>query len=229
MSQLPPTAVRLSRWGTTITLAVCVLAFSGCRLLHPREVMIGKGYEPENIFSAAPVLPAELKRVLVLPLATDERVAALASGRETLDPVLTSELLKTRKFEVVRVTSEALRMKTGGVGWNGEEVLPENFFTVLQESFGCDAVLFCQLTTFRAYAPLAVGWRMKLVDVRSRQILWAGDEVFDAGQSAVKNGARRYQLEHLPTVESGAWMMENSPRHFGQYTLAKLLDTLPVR
>jgi hypothetical protein len=99
----------------------------------------------------------------------------------------------------------------------------------LQESVGCDAVLFCQLTAFRAYAPLAVGWRLKLVDVRSRQILWAGDEVFDAGQSTVKTGARRYQLEHLHSLESGGWTMENSPRYFGQYTLACLLDTLPQR
>jgi len=52
------------------------------------------------------------------------------------------------------------------------EILPPDFLDSLQRVYGCDAVLFCELSTFRAYAPLAVGWRMKLVDVRTRQILW---------------------------------------------------------
>jgi hypothetical protein len=34
-------------------------------------------------------------------------------------------------------------------------------------------VPFAELTAYRAHAPLAVGWRLKLVDACSGQIVWA--------------------------------------------------------
>jgi len=107
--------------------------------------------------------------------------------------------------------------------------LPGEFFESLQRTYGCDAVLFCQLTVFQAYAPLAVGWRFKMVDVRTRQILWVADEVFDAGQRSVLNGARRYDLSNFKSRESDGWGIRNSPRQFGQYAAARLLATLPDR
>jgi hypothetical protein len=212
-------------------MALVCVALTGCRLTHPQEMLIGEGYEPSNIFLASATLPAEVKRVLVLPLMANERDSTLSDAREALEPLLMAELLKTKRFEVVSLKPAECRTATGRSGWTGEEALPANFFSALKQGAECDAVLFCQLTTFKGYAPLAIGWRMKLVDVRSQQVLWAGDEVFDAGQNAVMNGARRYQLSDIQSLpgSDGKWMMENSPRNFGRYTLAKLLDTMPVR
>ena len=122
-----------------------------------------------------------------------------------------------------------LRSRTGQSGWTGAEVLPADFFESLRRAYGCDAVLFCQLTVFRAYAPLAVGWRMKMVDTRTRQILWAADEVFDAGQPSVLNGARHYQLAEHRASEPDDWGIRNSPRQFGQYAAAQLAARLPDR
>ena len=214
-----------------MALVAAGVLLTGCAsVLRPVKVA-GSDFQPDNVYIASTTLPQNLKRVAVLPLMTDERSSALVDGREALDPILTSELLKTRKFELLRITPERSRTCTGRVGWTGEELLPENFFSSLQEASGCDAVLFCQLTAFRAYAPLAIGWRMKLVDARSGQILWAGDEMFDAGQSSVQNSARRYQLSQIRSSGSDAseWVMGNSPRTFGQYTVASLLRTLPAR
>lgn len=219
----------LRKPGVCVLALVCVL-FSGCRLLHPGQAFLGPGFEPKNIFLAAPVLPDDVKRVAVLPLTADKQRPALRDGCEILDPVMASELIKTRRFEVTRINSENARLATGRLEWTGEEALPEEFFQRLREFSGCDAVLFCQLTTFRAYAPLAVGFRMKLVDARSRQILWAADEIFDDGETAVRNGARRYQFEQLQNAHTdGDWVIENSPRYFGQYAIATLLNTLPSR
>jgi hypothetical protein len=55
-----------------------------------------------------------------------------------------------------------------GCEWTGAESMPTNFFPTLQRRTGCDAVLFCELTEFKAYPPLVMGWRFKLVDVRTR-------------------------------------------------------------
>jgi hypothetical protein len=70
---------------------------------------------------------------------------------------------------------------------------------------------------------------MRLVDARTQKTLWAGDEVFDAGQPAVQAGARSFQLaERQNGVTSpDFWAMQTSPRQFGQYAAAQLLATLP--
>jgi hypothetical protein len=144
---------------------------------------------------------------------------------------LLEELIRTKKFEVVSVSPEILRRHTGRADWTGAEILPADFFSQLQREYGCDAVLFCQLTKFHAYAPLTIGWRMKLVDVHTRQIIWAADEVFDTKQPAVGAGAWLVQQERqLVTPEfNDEWAGLNSPSRFGRDSAARLLATLPER
>ena len=166
----------------------------------------------------------------VLPLGADSTREDLIDGRDALEPILDAELLKTKRFEVVQPAPEALHACTGRATWTGEEALPPQFLLSLQENYGCDAVLFCRLTVFRAYTPMAVGWRMKLVEAGSGRILWAGDEVFDWGDPTVRAGARRYEKsQQCAKYRSAEWTIGNSPRRFGQYSLAQLFATLPER
>lgn len=212
----------------------------------------GSNLKPDNIYTNGTALPTSVKRVLVLPLAHEEMPVELASGCEMLNPVLQSELIKTKKFELVTITPAELRNLTGQASWTGTEELPANFFNSLQRVYGCDAVLFCQLTTFHAYAPLSMGWRMKLVDASSQTMIWAADIVYDASDAGVAKDAKQFQkqqegegtqkapkkiMETLtswiyhepPPVTEEPWTILNSPRYFGQYTLVKLLQTLPER
>jgi len=192
--------------------------------LHPR-------YKPDNIFLAGGKLPGDIKRVAVLPLACDGRQTDLAAGRDTLEPVLFAELIRAKHFEVVQISREELWRLTGRADWTGGEILPSEILDSLKKESGCDAVLFCELTEFRAYPPLAVGWRLKLVDVRQKKTLWAGDEHFDAGNPAVIAGARLYLRRGQVVLDdsAGGWLAVNSPRRFGQYSIDSLLGTLPAR
>jgi hypothetical protein len=219
-------------------------------MLTRDAIVFGQDAKSQNTFAASPVLPKDLKRVVVLPLARDESHVDLSSGCETLDPILQAELVKTKKFELVAASPEMLRTLTGRLAWTGAEILPADFFDSLRRAYGCDAVLFCELTTFRAYAPLAVGWRMKLVDVHSQKIIWAADEIFDAGEPAVAKDAEQFQkqeqnvegkttslfkslLKYADREPQSAlddqWDIMNSPRYFGRYSAVKLLQTLPAR
>jgi hypothetical protein len=110
---------------------------------------------------------------------------------------LAAELAKTKAFELVVITPQQLRQWTGRPGWTPEEKLPEKFFDRLRESAGCDGVLFCQLTLYRPYKPIAIGWNMRLVGIQGLKSWWSIDEVFDAGSPAVVNAARRYGQSHL--------------------------------
>jgi hypothetical protein len=167
----------------------------------------------------------------VLPLACDDDNAVMADGRATLEPVLVSELIKTKKFEVVTSDGAFLKNRSGRADWTSEEVLPPDLFALLRENSACDAVLFARLTVFRAYPPLAVGWRLRLVNAETGRTIWSADEVFNGGEPSVKDGARRHQLiaERDPSGAPDEWLIQNSPAKFGQYTAASLFATLPTR
>jgi hypothetical protein len=176
-------------------------------------------------------MPAKVRRVAVLPMTAGRRDLTFDAGLEALQPVLLTELTKREAFEVDFVSPDQLGDWTGKRAWTAEEKLPQNFFDVLREASGCDAVLFCRLTEFRPYAPMAVGWHMTLVTVGEPKILWASDRVFDAGDAGTGNAARRYYHAHIwPTgALADPSSILYSPRRFGQYTASAVLESLPQR
>ena len=212
-------------------IAACAL-LSGCVAPNGKVNSLAPDYRPDNVFLYAPGLSPDVKRVVVLPLACEGQRPELGDGCEALEPILKAELIKSRKFEIVSASPDALQNSTGRRAWTGSEELPSEFFNSLREVYACDAVLFCQLTVFRPYPPLAVGWRMKLVDARTRQTLWAADELLDAGRRDVINGAQDYQRGgglHLFRDERDEWMAGHSVRLFGEYAAAQMIQTLPKR
>src|SRR5439155_14524295 len=112
--------------------------------------------------------------------------------------------------------------------WNAEDTLPPNFFQLLENQLGCDAVLFSRLSLFHPYPPLAVGWNLKLVQLEEAKVLWAADEVVDAADRSVVSGARRYQKtqEQLATGLADSHSILVSPKRFGQYAADIILASL---
>jgi hypothetical protein len=190
-----------------------------------------RDFRPDNVFVYPPKLTLEFRRVAVLPLAADGDANDLPEGREALGPVLFEQIVNTKKFEAVPVDATHLSQRMGRALWTGREVLPPDFFAYLRREYDCDGVLFAELTAYRPYAPLAVGWRFKLVDVRTGQVIWSADELFDAARPEVLRAAGRYDEGKpvLPFVSKPDWAVANSPRRFGRYSAAAMLDTLPER
>lgn len=186
-------------------------------------------FRADNIFAAHGKLSAKILRVAVLPLATENTVGELPEGCAALTPVVWDQAVKSKRFEAVTINADKLRVATGRSAWTGGEVLPADFYDYLRREYACDAVLFGEVTAYRAYAPLAVGWRFKLVDTHTGQVIWAADEIFDAADKKVAKAAQRFEhpKPRLPFMESEDWAVLNSPRRFGSYSAATLLATLP--
>jgi hypothetical protein len=222
---------RLQFVASRLTLPFAVVALSACHTTPLSDIVIGAGYQPSNVFAAQARLPAQMRRVAVLPLGCPPNDAIAALGRDTLQPVYHGELAKTKMFELVFVTPDQLRQWSGKPAWGAEETLPPDFLTHLRESLSCDAVMFGRLTHYRPYRPPALGWSLKLVDCREGRIYWAADEVFDSGDQTVVNSARRYYQTHLQTPQplADSFSILSSPRLFAQYTLHALFGTLPLR
>lgn len=186
-------------------------------------------YRPDNVFAYSAKLSIGIRRLAVLPVATAVQGGDLPEGCAALNPILLEQLVNTKRFEVVSVDPARLREATGEASWTGTEALPRDFLGFLHREYDCDAVLFAELTVYRAYAPLAIGWRLKLVDDRSGQILWAADELFDAADPAVEKSVQAFYGKGLISrlTHHEDWMAVNSPRQFGRYTAVTLFNTLP--
>jgi len=220
-----------------------------CAMCLCSSAVLGGTPSADYVFNASESLPVTLKRVLMLPLAHEDSPSELSSGCEMLAPVLEAELIKTKNFEVVAASPKDIQALSGQPTWSGAEILPPDFFGSLQRVYGCDAVLFCQLSTFHAYPPLVIGWRLKLVDLTTQKIIWATDVVYDAGDPAVSKSAEAYQKQQQGTSKPSTffrrvvtwlnrepepatddqWTILNSPRYFGEFTASTLLQTLPKR
>src|SRR5438105_7087132 len=158
----------ISKWAVAIAMLAGCAVVTGCHTVAtPSDLVRGKGYQPQNIYVERAALTKDIRRVVVLPLVCDENDAAMNEGRASLEPVLVSELIKTKKFEVVTSDAGFLKNRAGRADWTTEEVLPPDLFALLRENSACDAVLFARLTVFRAYPPLEIGWRLRLVNAET--------------------------------------------------------------
>lgn len=208
-------------------LCALLLLLPGCATRRCGDFILGPSYRPTNIYGRNWAHFTPLRRVAVLPGAVGSGSAELEDGQTLLDPVLQQELGKTKSFESVRIAPEDLVAWTGQARWSTAGPLPAGLLAQLRDQFGCDGVLFAELTQFHAYPPLVIGWNLKLVEIKSGQVLWAADEVFDAGQPAVEAGARRYQAKHAqvcgPLADSRFILL--SPSAFGHYAAEALWAT----
>ena len=212
-------------------LAAGLLLCSGCAEQNQLRRSLAKPYHPANLHQSAGTLPLNLRRVAVLPLTTEEKDYAAQTGCTTLEPILIAELRKRALFEVVPVSREQLRAWTGKTGWRQEDTLPEELLIKVQKQTGCDGILFDHLSVYRPYPPLAVGWRMTLIDCAEQVTHWTVDEVFDAGSPSVIKSAQAYFRSQMsqPSVELDSTAVLTSPRRFGQYTASAALGPLPAR
>lgn len=201
-----------------------------CQTQDPRDTLGLRPplYTPANVYRAAPELPQDLQRVVVLPLATDEAETALDGE---LDAVILSMLQKQARFEVVSIDRDRLEELTGQRQWSSVELLPPDLWATLQAETRAEGVLFLDLTHFHPYPPLAMGLRAKLVALGTGDILWAVDDMVYATEPGLRRAVE--EMDKLrrdpddPLRKSDTDL--RSPRAFVEVVSARFFETLPLR
>jgi hypothetical protein len=205
--------------------------FTGCtKTKLITDPILGPDYHVSNVFRKEAALPAQIRRVAVLPLTTDTSGPSGVSGRETLEPVLHTELAKAGRFELIFLKPLDLQKWTGKERWDYVDVLPTNLLQTIAARTDADGVLFARLSRYHAYPPMVIGWRLTLTGIDA-DVLWSADAVFDAAEEPVSNSARRYDRGHVrnrPVLEDSRSILL-SPSKFGQYTANAVVQTLPKR
>jgi hypothetical protein len=215
-----------------LILLAAVVYSTGCGSVtqyarNPRT----SSFKPDNYFTQYERLPSFIRRVAVLPIHASADNWYATDGQPQLQPVLQSELGKLNRFELTPVSGEDLRIWTGRAQWSAHEVLPAGFMDRIRRETGCDAVLFTQLQPYHPYRPMVMGWNFRLVDTRISTILWAAEEVFDAGRTEVAVAAKRHYEKQSPEARDlgDADRILLSPRRFSQYTLETVFASVPIR
>jgi len=62
----------------------------------------------------------------------------------------------------------------------------------IRETLKCDGVLIGTVTEFRPYPHMAVGLRLKLLDLRDGQLLWALEQVWDSADKTTEKRIKKY-------------------------------------
>lgn len=188
-------------------------------------VRAGPFFVPVNVL-AEPTLGG-IRRVVVLPV-SEGTVAAGESAAE-LDAVVVAALQEQNRFEVVTLSREQCRRRFQLGSLSSTAALPADLLPALKREFAADAVLFVDLTVFRAYRPLALGLRGKLAVIDGTRIVWTFDNVFSADDPAVANAARHHFLQGdragVPADLTPAVLQ--SPAKFAAYAAAAMFATLP--
>ena len=202
----------------------------GCAQLtsNPKEALKSKApaFVPTNHGGDAKVPPG-IRRVVVLPVAGS--TVATPESVSALDPVIINALQQQNRFEVVPLTREECRRFFLSDEISSVSAIPANFMTVMRREYAADAVMFVDLTVYRAYHPLDLGFRAKLATVGNSHLVWTFDTIFSADDPAVVESASRYLANRdqggLPTGLSPVVLQ--SPRRFATYAAAAMFATLP--
>lgn len=64
--------------------------------------------------------------------------------------------------------------------------------SAIHETLKCDAVLLGTITEFRPYPHMTIGLRLKLIDLRDGQLLWAIEQVWDSADKTTESRIRDY-------------------------------------
>lgn len=223
-----PTGAPRSRISLPLAAGLLLGLLCGCSVLPKSGHTAAKAAAPVPLNHGGDArLPAGLRRVVILPLAGG--TVASPESVSALDPVLIAALQLQNRFEVVPLTREECRRYFQNDEISSVSEIPANLMSVLKREYSADAVLFIDLTVYRAYHPLAIGLRAKLATLDDAHLVWTFDNVFSADDPAVAEGAVRY----LKSRDQGGLPADliavdlESPLRFGTYASTAMFATLP--
>lgn len=210
-----------------ILLCLCLSACTSPRLeREARDRVVGLSYRPTNIH-AAEALPPHIHRVAMLPLHAGRFDDA---PLDEISANVVDELRRSGRFAPVEISREEMFRLLGVHTLSTQQPIPAELLEWLRRTYQVQAVFQADLTAYRPYQPLQIGWRMRLFEIGPSRLLWAADELFDAGNSNVVAGARRFSQKQVnqdyPLHDSRSSLI--SPSRFTRYAAFTLFETLPA-
>ena len=81
--------------------------------------------------------------------------------------------------------------------WHSLQLAPDSTYNLEQlssihKALKCDAVLTGAITEYRPYPQLTIGLRLKLLDLKDGQLIWAVEQIWDSSDKTTENRIKKY-------------------------------------
>lgn len=111
---------------------------------------------------------------------------------------------------------------------DGRPTYTLNQLSTIREKLKCNGILVGTITEFRPYPHMAVGLRLKLLDLRDGRLLWAIEQIWDSADKTVEQRTKNYF--ELEKREGFAPLREQltavSPLEFIKFVCYEVAETL---
>jgi hypothetical protein len=103
----------------------------------------------------------------------------------------------------------------------------------IRENFKVDGLLVGAVTEYRPYPRLAIGLRLKLLDLTDGQLLWGVDQVWDSTDRSVQKRIRAYFRKELRSASGTSPLSQElvviSPLEFVKFAAHEVAQTLNAK
>jgi hypothetical protein len=217
----------MANYFSILTLSL-IISLTSCRKFEQDKVIAeAEPYIPKNLYPIER-LPTYFNRVALMPCYYPDSASSLLNFA---DEAFYRELSQARLFEVVQVSPEVCAELFGQPRYSSSHPLPSDFMEILANHTQANGVAFIDLHSYKAYKPLSIGVRCKLIDLKSGDFMWAIDETIDAGDASVIVAANHFQRgKHVNALSAKtASSVLQSPRLFTKFAAQAMFSTLPSR
>jgi len=166
-------------WGTILLLLAVLL--SGCRT-HSASAPVSDYYylNPNKKLT-------DVGRVAIIELDNDSSYPQISAD---ITGSLYQALQKKQVFGLTVV-------RQNDPSWRSLQLQRDSSFTLeqigaIREALKCDGILLGTVTEFRPYPHMAVGLRLKLLDLRDGQLLWALEQIWDSADKTTEKRIKSY-------------------------------------
>lgn len=162
------------------------------------------------------------------------RVAVVELNNDSSYPQVSSDITESL-FQAIqkRQIFGATIISQNDSAWRSLQLETDSTYTLdqmqsIRKSLKCDGILIGSITEFRAYPHMAIGLRLKLMDLKNGQLLWALEQIWDITDKDTESRIRKYyksekssstamQHEHLASM---------SPLEFIKFVCYEAAETL---
>ncbi len=164
-----------------LLVVIFVLFLSGCRLYRENGPMGGAYYiNPDKDMRS-------IGRVAMIEMENESSYPQISTD---VTEALFLALQKKQIFGLTVVSQD-------DPSWRGlhselDSTLTLKQLLAIREMLKCDAVLVGTVTEYQPYPRMAIGIRLKLLDLNDGQILWAFEQVWDCADRSTETRIKKY-------------------------------------
>jgi hypothetical protein len=179
-------ACRLSHTLQVMILSLSAVLLSGCITYYSGSAPAADYYyiNPNKSLST-------IGRVAIVEL--DNNSSYPAVSNDVIEK-LYQALQKKQVFGLTLVHQSDSIWRSLQLDLNSQYTLDQ--ISAIRETLKCDAVLLGTITEFRPYPHMIIGLRLKLLDLRDGQLLWALEQVWDSADKITQYRIKDYFRYH---------------------------------